>query len=203
MTVEEIFSRIIGRVQHPSCSIIEAAQVMQEIVVNLLFVRRSDVLMAEAPVRLRFLAGQQHKILPEEVIGVAGRPVLASGLRLRLLAGREDPVTDPGEPTHYRVLGRQLRIYPQPVADVDVTIPVYERPERLQELTDELPFYGLFDAVFADGCVTVLQVGSAAMADKAFVGMLGSQIDAVLQAREMGAEQLMADTINQEAAQWG
>jgi len=199
MTVNDVFNQAILKVQEPTCSIFEAVAAVQNVIVSHLLFKRSDLLLGESPVRLTFAAEQGRKILPDEVLDIAGRPVLESGRRLKVLAGREEPVTEPGAPVYYRLLGKQLRIYPLPDAETKVQVPVYVRPDLPEEMDDELPFYGMFDHVFTDACVAVLRVGTAAVADKVFATMIQSQVDGLLTARELSAEQLAADSINQEA----
>jgi len=199
MTINDVFNRVVLKVKEPTCTIFEAVTAVQDVIVSHLYFKRSEHLVAEDPLELTFKASQGRKFLPDECIDIAGRPALADGTKLKLLKGKEDPVLDDDTPQYYRTMGKQLKVFPAPAEDTVITVPVYERPDAPTDLDEDLPFYGMFDSVFVDACSSVLQLGVAAVREAGFATVIQSQVDGVLTSQQLNEEQLMADSINQEA----
>lgn len=197
MTVFEVLSRVMPKGSGPaSCTIFEAVATVQDIIVTHLFLRRSDLLLSERDAMLTFKPGAGRKPLPEEFLGLADRPYLASGKKLAPLDGTGLPGVDTGPPRRYRLMGTVLLVYPAPVDETVVGVPYYARPESPESLDDELPFWGMFDSVFVDSCVSVLKSGVMAAGERSFVAAIQSQVDMLISAQELNNEQLMANSIN-------
>jgi hypothetical protein len=198
MTVQQILDLALGRLKGPAtCGIFDAVREVQGIIVNRLFLRRSDWLRAEEDVVLTFAAGDNVQRLAFDFIALAGRPYVA-GVRALLPLGGMDPsrFTAPGAPLFFEQWGKTLKVYPTPDVTTAVAVPCYYRPPILTDLSDVLPFGGVFDGVFIEGVMGLLAQGLSVVADAAFVAMIQSQVDAVLDAKAISDEQLMADGIN-------
>lgn len=197
LTVADVFHRTVSRLQGPAlCTIIEAVQAVQEMIVGRLLLRRSEILIAERDVKISMEAGLPRRVLPAGFLALSARPYLADGYRLAPLAGREQVRQAEGHPRCYRVVGRQLEVWPIPVEAIDIYVPHYARPQTIESMDDELPFHGLFDSVFIDGCVAVMSMGLVPQGNNQVAAMVQQGVDALLVSKELSAEQLLADSIN-------
>ena len=197
MTVFEVMTRVMPKLSGQAvCTIFEAIGAVQDVIVNHLLMRRSELLLSEVDATVTFKAGVKRKYLPDEFLGLAGRPTLPDGTKLTPLDGVGVPGTETGQPLKYRVLGKILMVYPVPEEEVVISLPFYARPEAPTETDDELPFWGLFDSAFVDACVPVMSLGMAAVAEPGFAVTIQAQVDTLLKAQAMQDEQLLADSIN-------
>lgn len=198
MTVQDLFNQMLPRLAGPAvCSIFDAVRSVQEIVANRLLLRRSELLASDYDAKVTFPQGAGKRPLPEDFREFSGRPYLAGGKPLEPLAGRStETLQGQGTPKYYAVAGQTLSIWPKPEAATVVWVPYFVRPEAPTALSDEIPFAGAFDGVFAEGCAAVLTQGLSAVANPAFVAVIQSQVDAVLDAKDLVSEQLLADSIN-------
>jgi hypothetical protein len=199
MTVQEVFNQVLPRLQGPAlCTIFEALREVQGIIAGRLLLKRSELLVQDPEAELYFAAGEQRAELPEDFRALFERPYVSAGAALKPLPGPASAQASlaAGPPKYYQVIGRVLRIFPVTDAAYTVLVPYYGTPPIPESLADELPYYGEFDDVLVEGCVAVLTGGLTVVADRAFVGLIQSQVDALLAAKDMVAEQLMADTIN-------
>lgn len=197
MTVFEVFSRAVPKVSGPAlCTIFEAIGAVQDVIVSRLLVKRSELLVSDYDATLTYAAGKKEKMLPEEFLGFVDRPYLADATRLNPLRGQGLAGTETGEPQFYKTKGHLLTIYPTPTEETVVYAPFYARPETPTEMDDELPFWGMFDSAFVDAVVPVLSLGVTAAGEAGFRATIESQVDLVLQAKDMSDEQLLADSIN-------
>jgi hypothetical protein len=199
MLISEIFPIVVARLSGPSlCSLFEAVREVQGIIVNRLLAQQSPLLVKGVDYELEFLAGDTGLGLPSDFLAFAGRPYVAGETPLAPLGSASaSKMNVPGKPTCYDLAGRTLRIYPPPNATTTVLVPYFYRPPILSTMEGELPFWGEFDAVFIEGCAGVMVAGLAAVADRAFVAMIQSQVDAVLANKELTAEQNLADALNE------
>lgn len=199
MTVYEVFQRTLLRLQTPAtCSIFEALREVQAIITQRLLQRQSALLKKAEAAELEFAAGEGSAPLHRDFLALDGRPFVVGARELKPLAEvPEMRLQQPGTPRCYEVAGRSLRIYPVPDAPVVVQAPYFYRPPVPTALEDELPFYGEFDGVLVEGCVGVMAQGLSVVADRSFVAVIQSQVDAVLLSQDLLAEQLLADAINE------
>jgi hypothetical protein len=198
MTVQELFESLLTRLPGPAlCSIFEAVREVQGIIVNRLLLRRSEMLQADPDAALDYAIGISSAPLPADYYALTGRPFVVGQTPLTPLdRGNTANLQVPGTPRFYEVVGRSLKIYPAPDAPLAVQVPYFYRPAILADIAAELPFYGEFDSVFVEGCAGVLSRGLTVVAERGFVGVIQSQVDAVLEAKDLLAEQQMADAIN-------
>jgi hypothetical protein len=199
MTVGELFKQVMTRLgPGPAlCSIFEAVTVVQGVIANRLLLKRSELLVKEPPETLDFLAGDQRKNLPSDYRELSGRPYVAGSTPLGPLGARDTSMLqEAGVPKFFQVRGRTLVVYPPADGAYTVQIPYFFHPPAVTAMTDELPFYGEFDAVLVEGCAAMLKHGLVVVADPAFAALIQSQVDAVLAAKDWAAEQLLADDIN-------
>ena len=199
MKISELFPIVMTRLSGPAlCSLFEAVREVQGIIVNRLLAKQSPLLVKGVDYELEFLAGDTGQALPRDFLAFSGRPYVAGETPLAPLGSASSSrMNVAGTPTAYDLAGRTLRVYPPPAATTTVLVPYFYRPPILALMSDELPFWGEFDAVFIEGCAGVLSRGLAVVADRSFVALIQSQIDTVLQDKELTAEQNLADALNE------
>ena len=197
MTLFEVFTQAIPKVKGGAvCTIYEAVGAVQDVIVSHLLMQRSDLLVSDGDVPLKFAAGKSRMMLPAEFLDLADRPFLADATRLVPFKGQGSMGISTGTPYCYRIRGQMLAVYPIPTEETVVTVPFYARPDKPTDMSNDLPFWGMFDSVFVDACVSVLELGIKAVAEAGFVAAIQSQVDLVLAGRAMNSEQLLADSIN-------
>lgn len=198
MTVQEMFDQMLTRLPGPAlCSIFEAVREVQGIIVNRLLLKRSELLRKDPDAQLAYAIDAQSAALPADYYALEGRPFIAGTAAMTPLAGRDTVnMQSSGSPKYYEVVGRNLKIHPPTDTAVTVQVPYFYKPATLTSLAEDLPFYGEFDSVFVEGCADVLSRGLSVVADRGFVGVIQSQVDAVLDAKNILTEQHMADAIN-------
>ena len=199
MTTQELFDQALSRLsgKQVRCTIFDALREVQGIIASQLLMRRSDLLKAPVPAEIMYVKGEQSSRLPSNFKALDGRPYLSDGSILAPL-GQISPTAliAPGKPSHYDLANFHLRIYPPPLTTATVRVPYYFKLTTPTSMTDELPFNGEFDGVILEGCVGMMIAGLTIVADRGFVTVVASQVDAVLAARERIAEQALADAIN-------
>lgn len=196
MTVEDILQTVLPRLagSTPTCSIFDAVRGVQNIIVNLLLRKRSDLL--EQALELNYTSADTSVTLPDGYHSMSQRPVAGD----QFLAPLHFPATGellvPAVPRYYHVIGRALSIFPPPLADTALSIRAFVKPTIPTALDDVLPFQGAFDEAFVFGTQALMQQGSAVFTDRSFVITLESQVNEVLLAKNLSDEQMLADSIN-------
>jgi hypothetical protein len=198
MLLSELLQQVLPRVQGPVlCDLFAAVREVHAVIANRLLLRASDLLQQATEAELTYAVDAQTASLPDDFRALAERPYIAGEKPLAPLDRRStENLQDAGTPVYYKVLGRTLWIYPPTAAEVTVQVPYFAQVTAPAALTDELPFLGEFDRVYVEGATIVMRSGLAAVAEKTFVAMIQSQVDAVLDARDRLAEQQLADAIN-------
>lgn len=199
MTIQQLFESLLPRLPGPAlCSIFEAVREVQGIIVNRLLLRRSEMLQKDPDAALDYAIDAKSASLPADFYSLMHRPFILGETPLSPLGGGNTAsLQTAGTPRFFAVIGRTLKIYPPTAEAVTVQVPYFYKPPILTLLSDELPFWGEFDSVFVEGCAGVLVRGMTVVADRGFVGVIQSQVDAVLEAKDLLAEQQMADAINE------
>jgi hypothetical protein len=168
------------------------------VIVNRLLAQKSALLIKGEDGALEFAANAKSAPLPTDFISLAARPYLAGATPLAPLGGQSGALLNTaGTPLYFDIAGRTLRLYPPAQSAVTVCVPYFFRPQILTEMTDTLPFWGEFDSVFVEGCVGVMAQGLTLVANREFVAVIQSQVDAVLRDKELIDEQILADAINE------
>lgn len=198
MTVQDLLERTLTRLPGPAlCSIFDAVGGVQDIIVNRMLLRRSDMLSKDPPAEITYAVGDDKSVLPADYVLLSGRPYLPGQTPLSPLAGRDTAgLQIAGDPRFFSVTGHNLCIYPPTDKAIVLMVPYFFKPPAPSSLADALPFNGEFDSVIIDGCVAVMSHGMAALSERGFVSIIQAQVDGRLDAREMLAEQLIADSIN-------
>jgi hypothetical protein len=196
MTVQEVFDIVILRLPGPAlCSIMEAIREVQGIITGRLLLQRSDLLQEDQ--ERDFAAGEKFTYLDDEFISFYSRPFVTGSRPLTPLGNIDTAgLQTPGVPRYYNLIGKRLSVLPVPDTAVVIQLPTFMRPAVLTRMTEELPFYGEFDAVFIDGAIGVLSRGLSVVSDRNFVTLIQGQVDQQLSAKGLTAEQLEADAIN-------
>lgn len=197
MTVADLFDIVMGRISgEPQCSLLEAVGGVQSAIFRQLMLVRSDLIQDE--VEMDFSAGEYQAALPNDFHAVASRPNISGEQKyLNLLDRAAGSVVLPdGEPRQYATKGRTFMVYPTPVVDVTIRVPVFVKPAVPVSLDDDLPYYGALDDVFAELCAAFMLAGPAVSADPAFVAQLNQSVGMALSGRMLADEQVMADSIN-------
>lgn len=199
MTVEDIFQsvlvRMAGKTAAPGCTIFDAVRGVQSIIVNLLLLKRSDLMVQMLEVT--FMSGETYVSLPAGYASMAQRPYLVGkGVLSPLNGPATSELTVPGDPRYYDVIGRNLALFPPPADEAVVNLQAFVRPLAPEAMDDDIPFQGAFDEAYAYGALQIMLEGPGVLSDRGFVAMIETQVNGVLQAKAMADEQLMADAIN-------
>ena len=199
MTVDDVLQSVLQRMAGtkaaPGCTIIDAIRGVQAIIVNLLLLKRSDLI--EQPLEIPFEATDSAVTLPGGYASMSQRPAVVGGNLLSPLNGPAyGDLLIAGEPRFYDVIGSSLSLFPPPAAELVVSMRAFVRPAVPALMGDDLPFQGAFDEVYAYGAHAVLLEGPAVLSDRAFAMLIESQVNGVLQAKSLSDEQMMADAIN-------
>ncbi len=201
MIVEDVLDNVIPRLGEgrPQCSILEAVASVHGIIVNRLLLKRSDLVKETIPVDVAKDATSIS--VPDNYFAPDGLPTVTGQGKVFPLPADADLTlsvfSTPGVPRWQRVKGRSMAIYPPADQDYTMLLPAFVRPAAPALMDDELPFWGTFDGVYAEGAFAVLKEGLAVVADQAFVAIVTSQVDQVLTAKAMADEQAVADAINE------
>lgn len=202
MTVDELFGQVLPRLNDkPQCSIIDAVRRANTIICNRLAVKRSTLLRENATATI--------------AAGDESFPIRAAGGRVFLSVAGEPYYTDAGKrkyikpfdaalaipdtaaaPRYYERVGRRINVYPTADAEYTITIPVNAVPVAPAEMTEDIPFDGLFDDAYLEAVYGVMLNGTSAVADRAFVAGIETQVDMVMAAQEMADEQALVDSLN-------
>lgn len=200
MTVQDLMDQVLPRLSGstPAMGLFDAVRAVQQIIVGRLLMRQSD--LVKETLLLDFIGGGSTITLPAEYFAADGLPsVTGKGPVFPLERGMDTTravLTLPGDPRYYEVKGRTLTFYPPAAADGEMKFPAFVRPAVPTEMEDDLPFWGAFDHVFAEGVYAVLTAGAAALADAGVAAVIQSQVDQVLAAKDVADEQSLADAIN-------
>lgn len=159
MTVLDLLYTVLPRLagEKPQAApFLEAVKMVQDIVTRRLWLLRSDLLEEDFSASVR--AGSSRGWMGDDVLGLktGAHPwVIYDGQRYDLVPlpdGMKDRTTlaAPGRPSFYRLRGLSISVYPTPDLDIHVKGEAYVKPLEVAEMTDEIPWFGLFDPVFVE-----------------------------------------------------
>lgn len=87
-------------------------------------------------------------------------------------------------PRKYKILGTTIYVRPKPIVSVVLKGRYHAKPTAFTLVTDVIPWNGLFDEVFREGCVRIIQKNlSMPDTDKDFSAFIIREVDTVVNAR--------------------
>jgi hypothetical protein len=88
-------------------------------------------------------------------------------------------------PHKYKIIGTTIYIRPKPIVDIKVIGKYYAIPQSLALTSDTIPWGGLFDQIFIEGVVRIIQKGiSNPQADPDFMVFFITEYNSVVYARQ-------------------
>lgn len=146
---------------------------------RLLF-RRSSILAAEYS--SSFSANTASADLPEGYLGFTqDAPPTISGTRLSLLPpGKYGSYSEAGTPEYYDIRGGKLNLYPTPNVSAVVSGLYYKRPTRTTLMTDDIPWFGIFDDLLGEAVLVGLKTGQWASITPAWEALISREVDKML-----------------------
>ena len=186
MTVQELITGKLARMLAgtvPVLTGLEAVNAAVNVIGLELVRRKSDLSMQK--ISLSYSKEAISQTLPDGFMGFVGHPGIAED---EIMAVVPDLNTAlglrgiPGTPEYYDVVGDQLFLYPEPATACTVTALAKLVP--LLEMSDDLPWLGLFNDLLAVAAVQLSQQGLALLAAPAFLAMIDKGVSAVLVPRQ-------------------
>jgi hypothetical protein len=196
ITVQELFDRLLGRLAKTPAvglSIVDMVNAVTPVIARRLQYLAMDLLEAETTIS--FTANIGARALPSGFRGIIGNPYIAAdNFQLQPLnCSRAVYAGETGAPVRYEVRGSYLHLYPTPDETVAVTLTFSQEPDKVENMTDYLPYNAMFDEVYTEGVLRIAASGSTALvADPQFMAVLGNAVDAYHATRQ----QQIADAIN-------
>lgn len=196
VTVQELFDRLLGRLAKTPAvglSFVEMVNAVTPVIARRLQSLSMDLLEAEATIS--FTANIGARALPSGFRGILGNPYIGDENRTLqpLNCSRAVFAGETGAPVRYEVRGSYLHLYPTPDEITAVTLAFSQEPDRVENMTDYLPYNGVFDEVYTEGVLRIAASGSTALvADPQFMAVLGNAVEAYHATRQ----QQIADAIN-------
>lgn len=195
-TVQELFDSLLNRLTvNPALglSFYQMVNAVTPAIARRLQYLSLDLLEAETTIS--FAANIGARALPSGFRGILGNPYIAvDNLQLQPLnCSRAVFAGETGAPSRYEVRGSYLHLYPTPDEITAVTLTFSQDPDKVENMTDYLPYNGMFDEVYTEGVLRIAASGSTALvADPQFMAVLGNAVEAYHVTRQ----QQIADAIN-------
>lgn len=183
MTVAELLQVVMPRLSSAPQSIafIDAVQTLQDMIARRLWTRRSDLLKT-AWTSAEIAAGAETVMLPSGFLGLVEQPYIdgQTAILTPLPENTRQYFTETGTPRHYELVGRSMSLFPPPAEAIVLKGVYFGAPQAITDMSDELPFDGLFDSVFQDAIPHVASRGIFIGSDKAFAITVNNYVDSVL-----------------------
>lgn len=192
MTVLDLMELVVKSVKDPQEDIFTAINIVSAQLMHLAAAKQMSIARGSSSVAT--VAEQDDVLLPAECRILGGNPII-DGLELHVMPpGGESVYTNSDKPSFYRLEGRRVVLAPTPDAIYQIQFNYFAHPEKVVELTDELPFGGLLDEVLPGLVVLALAGGWVALASPAGKALLVEALRPLV----LAEEQLMADSINNQ-----
>jgi hypothetical protein len=191
MTVGDLLLLIAPRLagKTPAMPLVDAINSAALLIFKRLVSLQSDLVAEEFTLDYVRRAEPAEASLPAGFHGLRGKPrVQGETIDLEPLQGSPAQYSgQPGTPTHYRLRGATLIIYPAPDTSIFVVGEAYVRPPAVAVPADDLPFSEMFDDLLREA-TTRLLVGTMAV-DREFEAYLFAQVDMVMPERDSNLPQ--------------
>jgi hypothetical protein len=172
MTAGELYESIISKFGDapPVETMYSAIGIVSDYLASRLFMLGSDLLREE--VSLAYEAGVNTADLPFGLIGTIELPFAVNSIGDRyapeltplprgmrsILRGAPN-----GTPRHFEITGDSLVLFPAPAQPCTVIFEASIPPEKPTMPSDDIPFNGLFDYIFREVVLLVMQQGGGAV----------------------------------------
>ena len=186
MTVAGLLQIVMPRLSTvpQTVAFIDAVQATQDLIVRRLWKRRSDLLKS-AWTSAEIAADTATVSLPTDFLGFCENPYISgsSGWLLPLPENTRQIFTDSGTPVYYEIAALVLSLFPAPAVATVVKGMYFKVPAQITQMSDTLPFGGLFDPVFQDAAIQVGNKGIFATSNQAFEIAVNSYVDSLVHIR--------------------
>lgn len=183
MTILELFVSDISSIQTPVMDLPSAVQAVTDFVIPIILPTNGSVLQESGA--YEYISGASSADLNDKFISFAEAPycvTTASELKPMTKELRHF-FTTTGNPERYEIRGNRLFLYPTPSADVTIATEEYRRPSVVTNMTDDVPFSGLFDHVYRAVVPAVANGGVIVMEDPTVQQMIRNQVITTLNMR--------------------
>jgi len=156
MTLDQLLTTILPRfgVEPPILAFIDAANAVQDVIAQRLWLEKSDLLRTTLSGTLAIDASTYA--LASGTLGLAEWPWITNteitpGRRVRPLDPEDRYLyTDSGHPKFFQQRGLTLTFYPPALIETTIKAEVYTRPAAFTLIANTIPWDGLFDQVFVE-----------------------------------------------------
>lgn len=193
MTAQELFDTLLPRLASaapPSDTFIGALNNAIDVISRRLMYRRSQLLIKNATDDIA--VGDEAVALPPDYCGFDGRPKVGNTDLTMLPPGMRNTFDSPGSPQYYDLIGGRLNIYPTAVAAATIKYSYFARPEKLTQLADDIPWYGLLDSIIGEALVEIGRTGQWSSVTAQWELFIGRQVDLLLRMYAPGEVTLMS-----------